>query len=1478
MVNKKVSAVFLCAVFVLLACLRTLDAKKGPEDLLLFTVATEETDGLKRFLRSATIYKHNAKVLGLDEDWKGGDVARYPGGGQKVRLLKEELKKYKDESDRVVLFTDGYDVILTGTPSQILEQFYESKARILFGAEATCWPDVALAEKYPEIETGIGRAVMWLVILEVGRRYDVILTGTPSQILEQFYESKARILFGAEATCWPDVALAEKYPEIETGILERRAKSWSNFTNLKQEYFLGQKRRVGQMLPWLKNTRKSKQGNASSILEHPSVVFEGRFIGYASDLFKLVSREELKDSDDDQLFYTTAFLDEKFREKHSFKLDHRSSIFQNLNMAMGDVELQFRGKDAFLQNIAYGTVPLVIHGNGATKLALNSLGNYLAKSWNAIDQCVECQENMNILENRDVGIKFISDGSVSLQQQVQEAEYPIVTVAVFVEQATPFFEEFLLNLVNLNYPKNKIDLFIHSTTEYHSADISTFLSEIGSEYRSFKLIDFHDNVKEWHARNGAMDYCEKTNCDWLFTIDAIAHLDNPHTLRLLVEQNRNVIAPLLIRPLFRTRYCEEMIEELESYGKWSDGSNFDELFELINNRWDWEKRYLHVNYSQSLAENTTIAQPCPDVFWFPIVTDRYCEEMIEELESYGKWSDGSNSDERLPGGYENVPTIDIHMRQIDFHDRWMHFLDTYDTRIEGGYENVPTIDIHLNQVGLHEQWLFFLEHHVYPLVEKVYQGYSGDPPKATMNFVVRYKPDEQPLLRPHHDSSTYTINIALNRVGIDYEEFYGLVKYTSICQFHMGQTLSEPVTTKESASVENSIWNVGSSSMQGWRVSMEDSHTHILSLPDDPGTCFFGVYDGHGGCKISQHVGKHLHKYIVQHDEFVKGNVEDAIKLGFLEMDQIMLNDVALKEDSSGTTAVIVLVKDGKLYCGNVGDSRAVASLRGVAEELSMDHKPTSEKELNRIVAAGGYVEYSRVNGNLALSRALGDYGYKQNVLKSPEEQIVTAFPDVEVRQLTDDYEFLLIACDGIWDVLSSQDAVDFVRQRIGKGLEPEAICEALLEHCLAPDLSFGGLGCDNMTAILAVYLNGRPYEQVLRGQMKLPLIKTVDEVLPSNDATDSTASAMSAVFATVYVMLIDCCRMKSFQVILRFAWIVFNNVYCIPTYTIWMFMLLPLRLWNPYLYWRIEAVMYEWLLNMVAAWNWTADYRVVETGDDIDSIQKDSALFLFNHQSTSDVPLIMNVVTSRVGVTQSTMWIMDKLFRWTNFGVVSFIHGDFFITSGKAGRDTALVALRHHLQEVYVKKNMKWIMLFPEGGFLYKRREASQQFAKKYDLPVLQHVTLPRVGAMHVVLQELCHLTEVTKNGGEIPPFKSAATNPGLKWVIDVTVAYAKGIPLDLLAIAFGDQGPQKIIFHYKRFAVDEVPHDEESLKTWLYKRYEEKEQKLKEFYTTGQIGETGRNVQHSAVYFLALHCFFLLSSWFHWSLVRRTMAVLSF
>lgn len=262
---------------------------------------------------------------------------------------------------------------------------------------------------------------------------------------------------------------------------------------------------------------------------------------------------------------------------------------------------------------------------------------------------------------------------------------------------------------------------------------------------------------------------------------------------------------------------------------------------------------------------------------------------------------------------------------------------------------------------------------------------------------------------------------------------------------------------------------------------MEDAHSHLLSLPDDKDTCFFGVFDGHGGVKVAQYAGSNLHKQICSQTAYKKGNVADAIRHGFLALDVEMLKDDAMKDELAGTTAVVVIIKNGRMYCGNVGDSRAVASVNGEVEQLSFDHKPSNENETRRIIAAGGWVEFNRVNGNLALSRALGDFVFKKNDKKRAEDQIVTANPDIIEKPVTPEHEFLLLACDGIWDVLTNQEVVDFIRARIAQRMEPDEICEELMTRCLAPDCQAGGLGCDNMTVVLVCFLHGGSYEDLVR-------------------------------------------------------------------------------------------------------------------------------------------------------------------------------------------------------------------------------------------------------------------------------------------------------------------------------------------------------------------------------------------------------------
>lgn len=134
------------------------------------------------------------------------------------------------------------------------------------------------------------------------------------------------------------------------------------------------------------------------------------------------------------------------------------------------------------------------------------------------------------------------------------------------------------------------------------------------------------------------------------------------------------------------------------YGHLINGESFNtqltkpDFYQLFTNPMDWETRYIHPDYHKLFEPNVTYDQPCTDVYRFPIGTVQFCEDMIAIMEAYGKWSDGSNSDKRL----------------------------------EGGYEAVPTRDIHMNQVGLEPLWLKFLQIYVKPLQEAVYLGYFHD--------------------------------------------------------------------------------------------------------------------------------------------------------------------------------------------------------------------------------------------------------------------------------------------------------------------------------------------------------------------------------------------------------------------------------------------------------------------------------------------------------------------------------------------------------------------------------------------------------------------------------------------------------------------------------------------------------------------------------------------------------------------------------
>merc|ERR1712051_940034 len=181
--------------------------------------------------------------------------------------------------------------------------------------------------------------------------------------------------------------------------------------------------------------------------------------------------------------------------------------------------------------------------------------------------------------------------------------------------------------------------------------------------------------------------------------------------------------------------------------------------------------------------------------------------------------------------------------------------------------------------------------------------------------------------------------------------------------------------------------------------------------------------------------------------------------------------------NDSGCTAVVALLAGTRLYVANAGDSRCVVCRDGVAVEMSFDHKPEDEVELKRIKKAGGKVTPDgRVNGGLNLSRAIGDHAYKRVESLSLSEQMISPQPDVKVLDInpTTD-EWMILACDGIWNFMSSQEVVDYVNKKIVNTPDDKlsSVCEELFEHCLAPDTMGDGTGCDNMTAVIVKFKPG---------------------------------------------------------------------------------------------------------------------------------------------------------------------------------------------------------------------------------------------------------------------------------------------------------------------------------------------------------------------------------------------------------------------
>ncbi|XP_043701317.1 probable protein phosphatase 2C 24 [Telopea speciosissima] len=238
----------------------------------------------------------------------------------------------------------------------------------------------------------------------------------------------------------------------------------------------------------------------------------------------------------------------------------------------------------------------------------------------------------------------------------------------------------------------------------------------------------------------------------------------------------------------------------------------------------------------------------------------------------------------------------------------------------------------------------------------------------------------------------------------------------------------------------------GMTSVCGRRRDMEDAVAiHPSFCPRDSlqpsGLHFFGVYDGHGCSHVAKSCKERLHQLVkeeVENRETPTEEWKEAMERSFSRMDKEVSEwstDIPITNcrcelqtpqcDAVGSTAVVAIITADKIIVANCGDSRAVLSRGGKAVPLSTDHKPDRPDELSRIQGAGGRVIYwdgARVLGVLAMSRAIGDNYLKPYVISEPE---------VTITDRTEEDECLILASDGLWDVVSNDTACSIARKCI---------------------------------------------------------------------------------------------------------------------------------------------------------------------------------------------------------------------------------------------------------------------------------------------------------------------------------------------------------------------------------------------------------------------------------------------------------------
>jgi protein phosphatase 1L len=255
---------------------------------------------------------------------------------------------------------------------------------------------------------------------------------------------------------------------------------------------------------------------------------------------------------------------------------------------------------------------------------------------------------------------------------------------------------------------------------------------------------------------------------------------------------------------------------------------------------------------------------------------------------------------------------------------------------------------------------------------------------------------------------------------------------------------------------ENGKFSYGYSSSPGKRSSMEDFYETRVDGVDGETVGLFGVFDGHGGARAAEFVKQNLFTNLISHPKLFS-DTKSAIAETYTHTDsELLKGETSSHNRDAGSTASTAILVGDRLVVANVGDSRAVICRGGDAIAVSRDHKPDQSDERQRIEDAGGFVMWAgtwRVGGVLAVSRAFGDKLLKQYVVADPE---------IKEEKVDSSLEFLILASDGLWDVVTNEEAVAMVKPIIDSELAAKKLLQEASQRGSA----------DNITCVVVRFLD----------------------------------------------------------------------------------------------------------------------------------------------------------------------------------------------------------------------------------------------------------------------------------------------------------------------------------------------------------------------------------------------------------------------